>query len=289
MENVKPQIKIFVCYFQPWELPRNSIFLPIQAGKEITKFDIARKTGIYYDNIGDNISIRNEIYGEFTAWYWVWKNIKKVYPDIEYIGLSHYRRYFVMDQPYTEHTFIHKLKIPAMDNYEKYFSDSLENADIILSKPRYFSCNVREQYSYWHYKSDYECLKHLVYEIYPNYRKSFDYIFEESNNISLYCMFAARYKLFDEYFKWLFPLLFEMEKRIDTAKYPKSQKRVLAFLAERLLNVYVYHHKLRVDYRPIYFIMGDKTIPSFKVRIKKIMKACIPYGIIKLREKMKEK
>jgi hypothetical protein len=288
-ENKNSRIKILVCYYQPWELPVNNIFLPIQAGKEVSGFDIARWKGrVYYDNTGDNISGRNEIFGEFTAWYWAWKNIKKIYPDIEYIGLSHYRRYFVMDQPYIQHTLINKYKIPSMDNYEELFLNALGNTDIILSKPQYYSCNTREQYSYWHYKSDYECLKQVLHEMHPDYEKSFEYIFENNNGISLYCLFAAKYELFNNYFTWLFPLLFEVEKRIDASKYPRQQKRVLAFLAERLLTVYVHHHKLRADYRPLYFILGDKTKSKTKI-IKDSIKAFIPYGIIKLREKIKDR
>jgi hypothetical protein len=39
MENVNSRIKILVSYYQPWRLPKNDIFLPIQAGKDISGFD----------------------------------------------------------------------------------------------------------------------------------------------------------------------------------------------------------------------------------------------------------
>jgi hypothetical protein len=189
-----------------------------------------------------------------------------------------------MDQPYIEHTLIYKNEIPVMENYEKLFLDTLRNVDIILSKPQYFSCSVREQYSYWHYESDYESMKEIVHEMYPNYRKSFEYVFENNNGISLYCMFVSKYTIFNDYFNWLFPLLFELERRIDVSAYSKYQKRVFAFLAERLLNVYVHHHKLEVNYRPVYFIMHD----TIKSKIKKIIKVLVPDGIIKLRVKIKK-
>jgi len=58
--------KILVCYYQPWKLPGNSIFLPIQAGKAISGFNL----NIQGDNTGDNISSKNATFSEFTAWYW---------------------------------------------------------------------------------------------------------------------------------------------------------------------------------------------------------------------------
>jgi hypothetical protein len=142
--------------------------------------------------------------------------------------------------------------------------------DIILAKPEYFAYNLRTQYSYWHSSFDYFCIKEIIHQICPEYDESFFHIFERNNKMSLYCMFVARYDLFDNYFKWLFPLLFEAERRIDVSKYPKYQKRVLAFLAERLLNVYVYHHKLRIDYRPIYFIHNSTYEYEHTVKKNKV-------------------
>ncbi|MDR2020574.1 MAG: DUF4422 domain-containing protein [Treponema sp.] len=276
------RIKILVCYNKPEPLPNGNIFLPIQSGKACSEFNL----DIQSDDTSDNISNRNEMFGEYTAWYWAWKNIKNYYPNIEYIGLSHYRRYFAMDKKYKTKRkgIIHLSYIPVMQDYENLFINSLAKNDIILIKPEYFAYDIRTQYSYCHNSFDYLCIKEIVHEICPEYEKSFLYFFERNAKISLYCMFVAKYDLFDNYFKWLFPLLFEAERRIDVSKYPKYQKRVLAFLAERLLNVYVYHHKLRIDYRPIFFIhdLDDKYREMDKIakRVKRIIKMIIPYGII---------
>jgi hypothetical protein len=73
MEGNNSKIKILVCYYQPWklELPKGNIFLPIQAGKVSSGFSLNMQD----DTAGDNISNRNDMFGEFTAWYWAWKNI----------------------------------------------------------------------------------------------------------------------------------------------------------------------------------------------------------------------
>jgi hypothetical protein len=262
-----PKLKILVCYYQPWkqEIPKDSIFLPIQAGKANSSFDL----NMLDDSTGDNISDRNEMFGEFTAWYWGWKNIKKHYPEIEYVGLSHYRRFFAMPERGRERV-IDLAKTPIMNDYEKRFIKSLEKHDIILAKPEYFPYSLRVDFSFWHNSFDYICLEEIVHEMCPEYYESFVHVWERNSKMSLYCMFVAKYDLFDKYFNWLFPLLFEAERRIDVSKYPKYQKRVLAFLAERMLNVFVYHHKLRIDYKPIYFIHAPEE--NYKEKSNIILK-----------------
>ena len=62
------------------------LYLPIRSG---AVFDTRGESGIIGDDTGDNISEKNRLYSEFTAEYWMWKNV-----DADYYGLCHYRRYF---------------------------------------------------------------------------------------------------------------------------------------------------------------------------------------------------
>jgi hypothetical protein len=280
------KVKILVCYYQPWPLPKGNIFLPIQAGKAVSGFNLK----IQGDDTGDNISEKNATFSEFTAWYWAWKNIKNIYPNIEYIGLAHYRRFFALNEPFEEYTKINKLGIPQMKNYEDLIIQKLENNDIVLAEQASFGYNLQRQYSEWHYASDLNCMKNIIHELSPEYDESFLHFFEHNNRMSLYCLFIARYDFFNAYFEWLFPLLFAAEKRIDVSGYDSHQKRVLAFLAERLLNIYVYHHKLKIIYEPVYYIEGERNIESkinTKTMIKKAIKFIIPYGFMKLWYKKK--
>jgi hypothetical protein len=231
------------------------------------------------DDTGDNISDRNEMFGEFTAWYWAWKNIKIIYPNIEYIGMAHYRRFFKLDVDYDKRIYIKQLNIPKMENYEELIQKKLEDNDIILVNPVPFTRSIKKQYSDCHYGSDLRCMKDIIHELCPEYDESFvNYIENNSIFIGL-CLFIARYELFDKYFEWLFPILFEAEKRIDVSNYEPYQKRVLAFLAERLLGVYVYHHKLKAVYFPIYYI--DLLKNKFKYLTRRLIKWILPYGLVR--------
>lgn len=89
------KIKILVCCHKPCDLPKDDILLPIQVGAVLSDIDL----GIQRDDqvngeVCDNISEKNKTYCELTALYWAWKNLYKIYPDVEYIGLCHYRRFF---------------------------------------------------------------------------------------------------------------------------------------------------------------------------------------------------
>jgi hypothetical protein len=280
--------KILVCYYQPWELPKENIFFPIQAGKAISGFNLK----IQGDDTGDKKKKKNETFSEFTAWYWAWKNLKTIYMDIEYIGLSHYRRFFALNKPYEDFSQIFKNYIPRMENYEELIKQKLDNNDIILVKPAMYGCDLKTQYAQFHNIEDYYKLKEIVHDLHPEYDETFINFFENNNTMSLYCMFITRYEIFNKYFEWLFPLLSEIEKRIDVSKYDTYQKRVLAFCAERLLNIYVLHNKLKIVYEPIYCIIKEINMDSnFNIKriVKKIIKFIIPNGIFELYRMRKEK
>ena len=58
-------------------------------------------------------------------------------------------------------------------------------------------------------------------------------------------MLICKKDRFDNYCKWLFDILFELEKRIEISS-DSYQARVFGFLSERLMLLYVATNNLRV-------------------------------------------
>lgn len=241
--------KLLVCCHQLGEWLSDDVYLPIHCGKALSDSDLA----VQGDDTGDNISLKNRNYCELTALYWAWKNLR----NADFIGLCHYRRYFskqdstwLAKELKCKHTF-REIRNEILD--AKHILQALEIHDIILPKQRCRPVSLKDDYIYQHIPEDYAILRQTVRDIYPAYLSSFDYVMENTHKLSCYNMFVAEKPLADEYCEWLFRILFEVEKRIKLSAYP-YQARVFGFMSERLLNVYCYHHALRVAYKPVLFV-----------------------------------
>jgi hypothetical protein len=67
-------------------------------------------------------------------------------------------------------------------------------------------------------------------------------------------MFILKDINYQEFMNWWFNVLFEFESRIDLKSYNDYQKHTLAFIAERLLNVWFEKKQLNcVELPVIYF------------------------------------
>jgi hypothetical protein len=252
-------LKILVCMHTPYKFPKEDIYLPIQVGKAISNYDL----DIQGDNTGDNISEKNKSFCELSALYWAWKNIKTLYPELKYVGLCHYRRYLSFDKTNKNYSMINVPDIPDMYSYNDIIHHYLQKYQIILPKRCIYPYNISIDYSIAHHSDDYRTIKQIVHELYPEYDDSFLFICEHNNKASLCNIFITHYSYFVNYCEWLFKILFEAEKRINITNYTDVQKRVFGYLAERLLNVYVFHNKLKALYNPIYFLNKPERMNAF--------------------------
>jgi hypothetical protein len=108
---------------------------------------------------------------------------------------------------------------------------------------------IESQYKEDHHAGDWEKMIALVLEKYPEFKKSISF-FETETTMSFYHMMIAKRNVWNRYLEWLFSILFPLTELIQPASDP-YQKRAAAFMAERLLNLYVYHHQLNPAYLPI--------------------------------------
>ncbi|HGO5855368.1 TPA: DUF4422 domain-containing protein [Mannheimia haemolytica] len=222
--------RILVATHKHYEFPKSEIYIPIQVGKSNSLLDL----GITVDNTGENISAKNSSFCELTALYWAWKN--HFFHTMEYVGLVHYRRYF------TGHTVSIKGKYILG---EEEIAKLLENADCIVPKKRnYYIETVYSHYKNAHYIQDLEQVKSIVLAKNPDYLTACSQVMN-SKTLHLFNMFIMKKSLFEQYCEWLFPILFELENRIDISAYDQYQKRVFGFIAERLFNVWIVHNNIR--------------------------------------------
>ena len=96
--------------------------------------------------------------------------------------------------------------------------------------------------------------------------------------------FICKKNIFDNYCEWLFDILFDLEKKIVVNYEDNYQKRVLAFLSERLMTVYALHNRMDVKYIPILFLSDSKNESYFKYMTRTYLDNIIA-SILSIRQK----
>lgn len=263
-ESLSNKIKILICCHKASPLPHNDIFAPIQVGAAISDTDL----GMLRDNSingspCDNISNKNKTYCELTAMYWAWKNIKSIYPNLEYIGLNHYRRYFAFDkQNAIKELFFYPEKQTA--DYQPDLSKierDLKSGLTIVGKKQCLPLSLGVCYSITHVSEDIYTLKQVVEDLYPDYKDAYMSIIFNNNMFLRYNMFVMEWSKYETYCQWLFSIIEETEKRINIESYNNYQKRIFGFMAERLFYVWLAKNQIRTTEYPV--IQYDDTLKNF--------------------------
>lgn len=236
-------MKVYVVSHREYQFPADNDFLPIKVGGNNKKIC----ENYVEDCSGDSIANLNSSFCELTAAYWIWKNSSE---DI--VGLAHYRRYFSSKR---DELTVKGKRIASSNE----LGELLNGSDILVAKPRnYFITSIKSHYLHAHHESDYTQLRDEIALQHPEYLLDFDSVMR-GKKISLYNMFVCKKSLIDEYFEWLFPVLFALEKKINYQNYDPYQKRVFGFMAERLFNVWLHHQRKRViiRYMPVVNLDGE--------------------------------
>ena len=223
---------IYIAAHKKFNVPQLDNYAVLQVGAQGKE-----NLGYLQDNTGDNISYKNPNFCELTGLYWIWKNC-----DDEYKGLVHYRRYFgksnLSSKPEDIYTYQKMLQL-------------LDGRDIVLPYVECFKMNAREEIlSQCCTEEIFEQLEMVIDKLYPEYRADFDKFFA-GNKAVLFNMMFCKAEVFDAYCKWLFDVLFELEKSVDLSELNAYQQRLYGFLSERLLNVWIMHNKLNVVNTPV--------------------------------------
>ena len=216
----------------------NSIYHPIFAGKTSEN-----EMGIQGDADGtDIISCYNQFINECTALYWIWKNSRA---DI--VGLAHYRRYIGLGN-FWDNWQLNVLDAPVIHKLLK------TNDMIVLTGYGDFPLSVKtslaQSVNKEAFSVGFETVRSIVQEKYPDYIQDFDAYF---NGFYMHqCnMFIAKKALVDQYCAWLFDIIIPAVKRIDISCYDSYSKRIIGFIAERLLTLWIIHNDIKTKEMPL--------------------------------------
>ena len=218
-------IKIIVAAHLDYEMPADQIYQPMFVGAALHKERAATLSakGYLLDDSGDNISDRNNTYSELTGLYWAWKNL-----DADYLGLVHYRRHFKAFHGG-----------PKAILSERDLRSLLHNYRIIVPEKRhYYIESLYSHYEHTHYAEHLKKAREILSKKCPEYLASYDHVMRRSWGYMFNMMIMER-PLLNSYCGWLFPILFELEKEIDTGSLTGYQSRYCGRVAEILFNVWL--------------------------------------------------
>lgn len=214
-------IKVLVVTHKDYWMPDDPMYQPIWVGDKAHVPE-----GYLRDDVGENIAEKNPYYCELTALYWAWKNL-----DAEYIGLVHYRRHFGR-------------RGLARDKRQRVLKQAemealLQKCPVLLPKPRHYWIETNwSQYAHAHHEKDLEALRRVVARREPEYLPAFDKVMKRTWG-HRFNMLVMRRDLLAGYCGWLFGILFDLEAEIDCDDYDEYNRRVLGFLGERLMDVWM--------------------------------------------------
>jgi hypothetical protein len=212
--------KIIIATHKKYQMPTDSLYLPLQVGAEGRALDL----GYEKDNSGDNISNLNAFFCELTALYWAWKNI-----DTDYIGLAHYRRHFSMKR---KSEFAYVLSYDELKPYLGKIKVFVPN------KRRYYIESLYSHYKHTHYSNQLDETRKIIEEKYPEYIKSYDSVIKHTYGY-MFNMMILEKELLNDYCSWLFDILFELQKRINIPELSAFQGRFYGRISEIIFNVWL--------------------------------------------------
>ncbi len=225
---LKDNSAMFTVTHKKFDIPVNHVFYNIiHAGRENNV-----ELGFIGDNSGKNISSYNSMINECTALYWLWKN-----DNHDYIGLCHYRRYFISQY---DNEIIMREEL----------TEILNQCDIIVAqRENLYPLTVKEQLYQTINENAFEetiaAVKSAMLKKQPLYLNAFDYVMQ-GNEMFPCNMFFANKKIVNFYCKWLFSFILDVCNNVDLQSYDDYSKRAVGFIAERLFTVWLIMQSYRI-------------------------------------------
>jgi len=229
------------------------------------------------DDKGENISIKNPFYAEYSFHYWLWKNKLSQLEDKEWLGFCGYR-YHWSQQSTVKSDELNRIvnqnnfkdfilkKIPdEWNNYEVVLGDEMSvnnyklikvlkhaklkflmNPQLLFKKNR----NIKLHFDIFHGEG---LLEKAIRQLDKKDQEGFEEFVMTKTSFNRENMFFCRSKkLLNEYYKCVFRWLDKCEDVFGFNLHGYSKKRIYAFLAERFVSYWFQKNSNYASW-PIFF------------------------------------
>lgn len=221
-----PSICVCVATHKPYRMPDDPMYLPLHVGAALNPDAVP---GVRGDDTGDNISARNGHYSELTGLYWLWKN-----RGDDYKGLVHYRRHLGTKDPAGRRSPDRFDRIVGRDELLAELERSGDGV-VVAKRRNYYIETVYSHYAHTFHAEQFDACRGVLEDLSPGYVPAWDKLMA-SRGAHIFNMFVMRRELLDAYCSWMFPLLFELERRLDPSQYDAFNARYPGRVSERLLD-----------------------------------------------------
>ena len=245
-------------------------YIPVGLGKE--NFS----DGWLRDNQGENISEKNKYYGEYTFYYWFWKNKIDQIENGTWIGFCGYRRLWSSNKKIVstpnendllknapeewnnydtilgQQFFINKMKPSKLVKHG--LRSLLNNPSAIFEKNR----NIKFHFNSFH---GFGTLDKAIDLLHDEDREDFRKFTEQNTSYNMGNMFICKSKkIIKNYYNSIFPWLQRCEKIFGFSSASYGATRIYGFLAERYLSFWFNKYTKPLTWPIIFFDINKNKI-----------------------------
>ena len=245
-------------------------YIPVGLGKEKFSRSWLR------DNTGDNISEKNNFYGEYSFHYWLWKNEIQNIPDDTWIGFCTYRRFWKSEKNISENNskFYDKIlqKIPnEWEDFDTILGDHIQlkfkkmkilkyGKLALLKNPKALYSkkyrNIKFHFDIFHGVGILDKAIDLLEE---TDRDDFRYYVNNNDTFNKTNMFICKSKkIISRYYETIFKWLEKCEKIIGFNLEGYNKVRMYGFLAERFMPYWFYKNSKVMEWPIIFDDLNEK-------------------------------
>ena len=226
------------------------------------------------DNTLDNISEKNPYYGEYTFYYWYWKNMLKLKGKDEWVGFCSYRELWGKEKEIKNKHSMESLLNSLPDEWNNY--DAIIGEPTVMHKPKLSKIlkhgkialmrnineifkpkiSIRFQFDMFHGNGNLDKAIRLLPE---KDRDDFSYYVKNNSEFNQGNMFISKSsEVINAYFSEVFSWLSKCEDIFGFNLVGYSKIRMYTFLAERFLPYWFKKYTKSLEWPVIYCDINKK-------------------------------